>query len=315
MYNSIKCNRFIQQGTIEIMNNSPKITVVTPCFNMGRHIEKTIQSVLSQNYANLEYIVVDGGSTDNTMEIVERYRDRLAKIFHEPDHGMYDAIRKGFAAGTGEILCWLNADDQSMPWTLHTVGEIFGNYPKVKWLTGMPAFMNEKRQLTKIYTMPAAVPRKYIRNGWCRSDVRGLLQQENMFWRRELYDQAGGINTEWKLAEDFELWTRFAKYAELTTANIPFSAFMKRNDSLSRGSDKYYDELMRILADRKKYPSCLWRLGAKCAPLKALLRLLIRYKTPIVYYSEREKKFVLKKIRRPVSGNSLSEIAGSILMK
>ncbi len=297
------------------MSPCPKITVVTPCYNAENNIERSILSILSQRYENLEYIVVDGFSTDHTIDVIEKYRDRITCVIHEPDKGMYDAIRKGFARATGDVLCWLNADDQSMPWTLRTIGEIFENHPDVDWVMGVPAFLNEKYQLTKIYTQPAAIPRKYIQNGWCRSDVRGLLQQENMFWRRSLYERAGGIDSSYRAAGDFELWTRFARYADLATVDIPFSAFMKRADSLSRRDSTYEDEVETILRGRKKYPSFLWKIGAKVSVIRALMRLLVHYKTPLIYYSERRQCFTKINSWRNVSGNSLSEIIRYVLHK
>ena len=90
---------------------SLKISVVTVCYNMAQYIETTIKSVLSQDYPNLEYIVIDGGSTDGTQQIIEKYKDQLAYYVSEPDNGMYDAINKGFSKATGDIIAWINADD------------------------------------------------------------------------------------------------------------------------------------------------------------------------------------------------------------
>ena len=185
--------------------NNPKISIITVCYNMEKYIEKTIQSILNQDYPNLEYIIVDGGSSDSTMEIIEKYRDKITKIICEPDDGMYDAINKGIKASKGEILAWLNADDSYFPWTLKTVSKIFSEHNDINWITGIPSFMDEGGNLTNIYTHAAAKPSKAIANGWFREGVYGYLMQENMFWRRDLYNKSGGLDVSYKFAGDFDL--------------------------------------------------------------------------------------------------------------
>src|SRR5688500_12214725 len=94
----------------------PRITIVTPNYNYGHFLEKAIVSVLDQQYPNLEYIIIDGGSTDNSIEIIRKYEKHLAYWISEPDKGMYDAINKGFSRATGEVMAWLNSDDTYFPW-------------------------------------------------------------------------------------------------------------------------------------------------------------------------------------------------------
>ena len=136
--------------------NYPRISIVTPSFNQGKYIEQTIQSVLSQNYPNLEYIIIDGGSTDGTVEIIKKYEQQLTYWISEPDKGQTDAINKGFAKCTGEIFNWINSDDYYSPNSLHIVAEVFSENPTAKVVCGLEnGFYNE--QQSKIVNHPGSI--------------------------------------------------------------------------------------------------------------------------------------------------------------
>ena len=117
------------------MTKFPKISIVTPSFNQAKFLENTIQSIFLQNYPNIEYIVIDGGSGDISVDIIKKYADQLHFWCSELDGGQYDAINKGFSKASGDILCWLNSDDMYFPWTLKTVASIMTQFPQVEWLT------------------------------------------------------------------------------------------------------------------------------------------------------------------------------------
>ena len=122
----------------------PRITIITPSYNQGQFIEETIQSVLNQGYPNLEYIIIDGGSTDQTVEIIKRYAAQIAYWVSEPDRGQTHAINKGLAQATGEILAYLNSDDYYLPGALHAVAKYFGCNPQVDLLHGCCRYVNEQ---------------------------------------------------------------------------------------------------------------------------------------------------------------------------
>lgn len=273
-----------------------KISVVTVCYNMAQYIETTIKSVLSQNYPNLEYIIIDGGSTDGTQQIIEKYQDQLAYYVSEPDNGMYDAINKGFLKATGDIIAWINADDIYMPWTLHTINDVFTCFPETKWLGGKYAFLNENGTLAQIFPKTSIRSSKDIYNGWCRDGVLGPLQQESMFWRKELYTESGGLDTSYRYAGDFELWMRFAKHANLTKIDLPLAAFRKRKTSLSKaGKEKYDSEIKKAIINKPKYPNIFWRLLHKSKIAIQLLRLMRYRKGEIVFYDNRTQELKKKK--------------------
>lgn len=288
----------------------PKISIVTACYNMEKYIELTIQSVLNQNYPNLEYIVVDGASKDGTMDIINKYKDRISLIISEPDNGMYDAIQKGFSHATGDIYAWLNADDTYMPWTFETVAKLFSEHPDVDWAIGQTAFMVNERQLNKIYNFNCAYKRKHIAKGWHREGVLGCIQQESCFWRKELWDKVGGLDTSMRLAGDFDLWVRFAEYSELTTIALPLAAFYIRNDSLSReetSKKKYLAEVNTVCQRvNSGYPSVLYKWFGQNLVMNRLLRLMTWAKTDLYAYSLSRNEWVLKRICRPVSNTSFS---------
>mgnify|MGYP003303069682 CR=1 FL=1 len=276
---------------------------------MAQYIETTIKSVLSQNYPNLEYIVIDGGSTDGTQQIIEKYKDQLAYYVSEPDNGMYDAINKGFSKATGDIIAWINADDVYMPWTLKTVNDVFTKFPETQWLGGKYSFLNEDGTLAQIFPRTSVRCQKDIREGWCREGVMGPLQQESMFWRKDLYAAAGGLDTSYRYAGDFELWTRFAEHAQLSKIDIPLAAFRKRKTSLSKaGREKYDAEIAKAIDSKPKYPNIFWRVLRKSNIAVQLLRSLRYRKGGIFYFTMSGQELKRKKTYGSASNHSIQSL-------
>lgn len=252
---------------------------------MAPYIEQTLRSVIDQNYPNLEYIVIDGGSTDGTQEIIARYRNYITYYASEPDRGMYDALQKGFARVTGDVLAWLNADDIYFPWTLQVVNDVFTQYKDINWIGGKYAFLNENGTLSQIFPKCSARTPKDIRNGWCREGLLGPLQQESMFWRRSLYQQSGGLDASYRYAGDFELWMRFAKYASLVKMDMPLAAFRRRKDSLSAAGCKQYQlEVERAIENAPRYPGVLWKMMRGKRLMIQLLRMLRIHRQEVCFY-------------------------------
>lgn len=189
----------------------PKITVVTPSYNQGQFIEYTIQSVLNQEYPNLEYIIVDGASTDQTLAVVENYRADIHTIISEKDKGQSDAINKGFALATGDILCWLNSDDCFSQGTLHRVAAHFRTYsPDYRMLLyGQGKYLLDKCGILLTNYTSRLSDRYPI--AFC-----DFIIQPSTFWGRSVWDEIGLLRVDLHYCFDWEWFIR------AYNKNVPF---------------------------------------------------------------------------------------------
>jgi len=205
----------------------PRITLVTPVFNSARYIEQTIRSVLCQGYPNLEYIIVDGGSADGTIDIIRKYEQDIAWWVSEPDHGMFDAINKGYARSSGEVMGWINASDMLHVRGLFVVGSVLRAFPSVDWITGRPTVFDELG-----LTVTVCALQRYSRIRFL-AGVNPVIQQESTFWRRSLWERAGGyVDASHMGCSDWELWLRFFRHAKLYQVNALVGGYRVHEDAL-----------------------------------------------------------------------------------
>jgi glycosyltransferase involved in cell wall biosynthesis len=222
----------------------PKITIVTPSYNQAGYLEQTILSVLSQQYPNLEYIIIDGGSTDGSVDIIKKYEDQLAYWISEPDKGLYDAVKKGFDKSTGEIMAWINSDDMYHRNAFFTVSEIFQTFSQVEWIQGLPTFYDEKGRCTALGGF-----RKWSIYDYYCGEYK-WIQQESTFWRRSLWEKtAGNFRTDLKYAGDMALWASFFHHADLYSLPFFLSGFRSRssNQFSKEHLDDYHAEAKIVL--------------------------------------------------------------------
>lgn len=185
----------------------PRITLVTPSFNQASFLETALRSVLAQNYPDLEYIVMDGGSTDGSVEILRRYQEHFAYWTSEPDGGQSDALNRGFARATGTVLGWLNSDDLLLPEALHAVGAYFAAHPECHFLTGDGVFVNADDTREVFVAQGAA----YTFNDLLHYYADNYLPQPAVFFSPEAFQRAGGLDTSLHYVMDVDLWLRMRR--------------------------------------------------------------------------------------------------------
>lgn len=187
-------------------SNLPLVSIVTPSFNQAHYLESTILSVLEQDYPNIEYIIVDGGSSDGSLEIIRRYANRLAWWVSEKDNGQTDAINKGFNRMKGDILAWLNSDDTYEKNAVREAVSYLQEQPEVGLVYGGANFIDENGRI--IGHFPAAQTNyRRLRQGYVH------IPQQSAFWRADLWRKVGPLDPSFFFAMDYDLWVRLAALA------------------------------------------------------------------------------------------------------
>jgi glycosyltransferase involved in cell wall biosynthesis len=212
----------------------PRITVVTPSFNQAAYLERTICSVLDQGYPNFEYIIVDGGSTDGSLDIIRRYANRLAWWVSEPDRGQTDAINKGLRRATGEWVAWQNSDDTYYPGVFHELAAAAAKHPQAGLIIGDMMLIDEyDRPLRDI---------RYVKPSYEALLAEGmLLANQATFWRRSLQERVGLLDEGYHCSFDYEWFLRLAQQAEGIHGETKTSLLAQR----------FQEENQRILTGRE----------------------------------------------------------------
>jgi hypothetical protein len=226
---------------------APKISIITPSLNQVAYLEQTIESVLSQDYPALEYLIIDGGSTDGSLETIRRYEGHLSYWVSEPDRGQGDAINKGLRRATGDILAYLNSDDVYLPGSLQAVADYFASHPHTDLLHGRCRYVDERgtkigEQFANIQTYDEIVD---LWNVWWKG--RQFVQPE-VFWTRALSERVGPFRGDLQYVMDYEYWLRILRTgAEVGTIDRELACFRRTPTQKSTHAERVADELLGVV--------------------------------------------------------------------
>ncbi|MFA7235534.1 MAG: glycosyltransferase family 2 protein [Phycisphaeraceae bacterium] len=215
----------------------PTLSIVTPSYNQAKYLDETIRSVLCQRDQVHEYFVIDGGSTDESASVIQKYASQIDHWVSEKDKGQSDAIQKGFSRATGDILYWLNSDDVLLPGALAKVRQAFADHPRWDVLTGYGCWIDADSRITKVFRMGRESAR--LARGGCMH-----VCQQTCFFKREIYERVGGLNLDLHCIMDVELWARMFEAGAVWGLVPQYLAGFRRHD-LAKGSawsKEYADE-------------------------------------------------------------------------
>ena len=216
------------------------ISIVTPSYNQSRYLEQTIQSVLAQGYPNIEYMVVDGGSTDDTLNVIRKYESRLAWWVSERDQGQTDAINKGFGRARGDILAWINSDDTYEPGALAAAACYLQDHPEVGMVYADCNYIDESGNVVGKFKA-AQTDHRLLRRGYTH------IPQQTMFLRADLWKQVGPLDPSFYFAMDYDLWIRISARAEIKYVPQVWANFRLHTSGKTILSDEYcWPEMLRV---------------------------------------------------------------------
>jgi glycosyltransferase involved in cell wall biosynthesis len=222
------------------MPTKPMVSIVTPSFNQAQFLEQTIQSVLGQDYPQIEYLIVDGGSTDGSREIIQRYAPRLSWWVSEADQGQTEAINKGFSHARGDILAWLNSDDTYLPGTISQAVAYLESHPEAGMVYGDANLIDAGGNL--IGKFPARqTDYRRLQRGYVH------IPQQAAFFRASLWKQVGPLDPTFYFAMDYDLWVRLARISELNYHPSLWANFRLHGSGKSVVSDnRCWPEMLRV---------------------------------------------------------------------
>lgn len=270
--------------------DTPRVTVITPCYNRAQFLESTILSVLKQSYPFLQYIVIDGGSTDDSVKIIQKYATNLAYWVSEPDDGQTHAINKGFRVAQGDILTWLNADDLLLPGAISAAVECFKGHPEVGVIYGDCQVVDEAGQLI--------FERKVCDYNWgVLLYARSMINQPASFFRRSVLEEIGLLDERFSFCMDLEFWARAARqgivFKMLPVLLASFRLHASSKTAMLR--QKMISEHRRIL---EMYSPIPWRsLGSLARYLQSLLNVCYHVRSVMQRVRQRRDFGVLRAFR------------------
>jgi glycosyltransferase involved in cell wall biosynthesis len=219
----------------------PLVSIITPSFNQGRFLEQTMRSVLEQDYPRIEYIVIDGGSADNSVAIIEKYAAKLAYWVSERDKGQTDALNKGFSKAHGDILAWVNSDDAYTPGAVSAAVAYLQAHPDIGMVYGDLDFINENDRVIGRFNA-AQTDLARLRRGFVH------IPQPAAFFRAEHWCKVAPLDPSFYFAMDYDLWVRLAKVTQLKyLPGVPWAKFRLHSDAKTvSADDRCWPEMLRV---------------------------------------------------------------------
>lgn len=222
------------------MNSLPLVSIVTPSFNQANFLEETIDSVLGQDYPNLEYIIVDGGSTDSSLDVIQKYASKLAWWISEPDAGQTDALNKGFAHAHGEILAWLNSDDTYLPGAIQAAVKVLVDQPQLGLVYGDANLVDLDGNVIGRFPAKQTSYRRLMR-GYVH------IPQQAAFFRASVWKEVGPLDPTFYFAMDYDLWVRIAKRKPILHVPGLWANFRLHQEGKSTIADaRCWPEMLRV---------------------------------------------------------------------
>lgn len=277
-----------------------RVTVVVPNYNGEDYIEATLLSIISQNYSNIQLIVVDGDSSDSSLSIIKRYQTHIDILISEPDYGHTHALNKGFAHADGDIMTWLNSDDILAANTLSFINRMFLSFEHVHWITGRNTHIDTHGTIVKV-----AEPKAWSWQRFMAGDFR-YIQQEGTFWRKGIWERSGStLNEKYQLASDLDLWCRFFQHEKLYTADTITAMFRSHDSQRSKIALADYNEEAALIMNHyfetlnleqlekhadvlsSRFTSELWQNNYSLPPN------IQQYDTPILKYCQDLSKYCM----------------------
>jgi glycosyltransferase involved in cell wall biosynthesis len=255
------------------VSSSPLVSIVTPSFNQAQFLTATIESVLGQDYPNLEYIIIDGGSTDGSLEIIRRHESRLAYWCSEPDAGQTEAINKGFARARGEILAWLNSDDVYRPDAVSAAVRSLEEHLEAGMVYGQADYIDESGATVGRFPS-ATTDLRRLRQGYVH------IPQQSAFFRASVWRLVGPLDPSFYFAMDYNLWVRIASVSPILHVREVWAGFRLHSDAKTlAAAARCWPEMWRV--HLREGGSAFSIFGAKYAVrrlVEPLMPLRLRYR-------------------------------------